>query len=71
MFFKKFKKLQYIIYDLQTRLNWIDDRTYHPSLINRVGDLEQELKRLVEDLGLVRQETHKIEYIKKGGPESQ
>ena len=71
LFNKKFKELQADICDLRIRLGWLDNRANHLSIVSRVVDLEQELKRLVEDLGLVRRETHKIEYIKKGGPESQ
>jgi hypothetical protein len=31
--------------------------------------LRHDIDRLVEALGMTKQETHKIEYVKKGGPE--
>lgn len=64
-----FKKLRTSVDDLTRRVQSLDERDYALSLISRVQHLEYELRRLVDDLGLVRHETHDIHYEKKGNPE--
>ena len=36
---------------------------------DRYYQLRGDLDRLVETLGLVKEETHTVRYVKKGGPE--
>jgi len=38
---------------------------------DRYNELRGDFDRLVAALGLVQQVTHKIEYVKKGGPEKE
>ncbi len=49
--------------------NYTFHRDEYWKLSRQIDDLKSELATLVASLGLSRQETHKVEYVKKGGPE--
>ena len=58
------KRLKVKIDSLESRIEYINV-DYREKYYALKGDFD----RLVEALHLTRQETHRVEYIKKGGPE--
>ena len=59
------KKLKQSIKDTNKRIEEVDDRWR-----NKYYELKADFDNLVAALGMARRETHKVEYIKKGGPET-
>lgn len=58
------KKLKEKIFWLEDRVKYLETNTR-----DKQWELRGDIDRIAEALGLTKQETHKIEYVKKGGPE--
>lgn len=59
------KKLKRSVESLSTRIDYLNDESRE-----KYWALRSDLDRLVEALGMTKQETHRVEYVKKGGPEA-